>query len=76
LEKEASYWEKRSYQRSLGAENDAIEYNCFSLLKIKKSIYDRAVELSIEKMLREIGVSASENGQTQNEIKERVLDAE
>jgi hypothetical protein len=73
LEKESSYWEKRNYQRSLGAEEDVAKYKCFSLLKIKKSVYDRAVELSLNKIFKEIGATDSE---TKNEVKEKVLDIE
>ncbi|MDR0572383.1 MAG: hypothetical protein LBG48_06045 [Rickettsiales bacterium] len=68
IEKHDSYWEKRSYQKKLGSEQDVVKYTCFNLLKMKKTTYDRAVELSVNRMFKEI---ETEN---KNEIRQEVRD--
>jgi hypothetical protein len=71
IEKHDSYWEKRSYRKALGSKSDLTTYKCFSLLKMKKSVYDKAVDLSIDKMLEEI--KTGDKNEIKQEIHEEIL---
>ena len=60
VENEETYWEKRQYQTKLGAGKDIVKYQCYSLVKMNKENYSKAVNLSVNKMLSSI---SSENKQ-------------
>ena len=49
-----TYWEKRGYKESLGAEEDMVKYNCFALVKMSKKSLEKAVKKSRAKLLGEI----------------------
>ncbi|MBT7609400.1 MAG: hypothetical protein HN576_06575 [Bacteriovoracaceae bacterium] len=49
-----TYWEKRSYQTKLGAEEDVKTYNCFALVKMSKTNLEKAVQKSRSKLLNGI----------------------
>lgn len=63
IENEETYWEKRQYQTKLGASKDVTKYQCYSLVKMNKENYNKAVNLSVEKMLSSIS----------NEVKQEVI---
>lgn len=63
VENEETYWEKRQYQTKLGAGKDMVKYQCYSLVKMNKENYNKAVNLSVEKMLSSIS----------NEVKQGVI---
>lgn len=41
---EKTYWEKRSYQQTLGAKKDFIGYTCATLIGVKKEFLRKAIE--------------------------------
>lgn len=49
-----TYWEKRKYLESLGAEEDRTEYNCYALVKMSKKNLEKAVNNSRRKLLSSI----------------------
>jgi hypothetical protein len=49
-----TYWEKRGYKESLGAEEDMSKYTCFALVKMSKKSLEKAVKKSRAKLLGEI----------------------
>lgn len=46
-----TYWEKRRYKESLGAEEDMTKFNCFALVKMTKKSLEKAVKKSRAKLL-------------------------
>jgi hypothetical protein len=59
-----TYWEKRSYQTKLGAEEDEKKFNCFALVKMSKKNLEKAVKKSRSKLLN--GISNPEVKQKTN----------
>ncbi len=49
-----TYWEKRRYLESLGAEEDKTAFNCYALVKMSKKALEKAVKRSRSKLLGEI----------------------
>ncbi len=49
-----TYWEKRSYKVSLGAEEDKIEYSCYALVRMEKKHLEKAIQDSRNKLLKSI----------------------
>jgi hypothetical protein len=49
-----TYWEKRRYLETLGAEEDKTEYNCYALVKMSKKNLEKAVKNSRRKLLQNI----------------------
>jgi hypothetical protein len=49
-----TYWEKRSYQQKLGADEDVKTFNCFALVKMSKKNLEKAVQKSRAKLLNGI----------------------
>ena len=49
-----TYWEKRRYLETLGAEEDKTEYNCYALVKMSKKNLEKAVRNSRKKLLDNI----------------------
>lgn len=56
IENEENYWERRSYRKELGATENIQKYQCYSLIKMKKTNYDKIVNLSIDKMLSTMNI--------------------
>ena len=46
-----TFWEKRGYKESLGAEEDKTEYKCYALVKMAKKNVEEAVKRSRQKLL-------------------------
>ncbi len=49
-----TYWEKRGYKESLGADEDMSKFNCFALVKMSKKNLEKAVKRSRAKLLNGI----------------------
>jgi hypothetical protein len=49
-----TYWEKRKYLESLGADEDKSVYSCFALVKMSKKNLEKAVKNSRKKLLDNI----------------------
>jgi hypothetical protein len=49
-----TYWEKRGYKESLGAEEDMSKFSCFALVKMSKKSLEKAIKKSRAKLLGEI----------------------
>lgn len=49
-----TYWEKRGYKETLGAEEDMTKYNCFALIKMSKKSVKKAVQNSTAKLYTNI----------------------
>lgn len=71
VEQAESYWEKRKYTKELGAEKDIVKYQCYSLIKMNKKNYERAVNASVDKMMR---LLQEDNKELKQEIKDKVLE--
>lgn len=71
VEQEENYWEKRKYTKELGAEKDIVKYQCYSLIKMNKKNYEKAVNASIDKMMR---LLQEDNKELKQEIKDKVLE--
>jgi len=56
VENEESYWEKRQYLKKKGATEDLTKYQCYSLVKMKKTNYNNAVSKSVDKMMSSLDV--------------------
>lgn len=79
VEVEEKYWEKRNYKVSLGAENDVNKYSCFVLVKMNKNNYDKAVNLSLDRMfdkIRNKTMDKNTKDEVKEEIKNKILDNE
>ncbi|MDR1498981.1 MAG: hypothetical protein LBS34_01695 [Rickettsiales bacterium] len=72
VENEETYWEKRLYPKSLGAKEDSEKYRCYILLKMNKSIYDKALNLSIEKTMKSISAD-EKNGEEEGKVKLQLI---
>jgi hypothetical protein len=46
-----TYWEKRGYKESLGAQKDMSKYSCFALVKMSKERIEEAVKKSRKKLI-------------------------
>ena len=73
VEQAESYWEKRRYSKELGSEKDYTIYQCYTLLKMNKKNYEKAVNASIEKMMQLI---QNNNNNLKNEIKNEILNSD
>lgn len=62
-----TYWEQRKYMMELGAEDDEILYTCHALIKINRSILNKAVKASVKKFL--------DNGVKDTESKKQAKEA-
>lgn len=71
VEQAENYWEKRKYTKELGAEKDIVKYQCYSLIKMNKKNYERAVNASVDKMMR---LLQEDNKELKQEIKDKVLE--
>ncbi|MDD0854683.1 hypothetical protein HBN50_16345 [Halobacteriovorax sp. GB3] len=49
-----TYWEKRRYQKTLGAKEDETKYNCFALVKMSKKNLEKALKKSMQKLYGDI----------------------
>lgn len=49
-----TYWERRSYKESLGAEENKSEFNCYALVKMDKKDLAKAISRSKSKLLGEL----------------------
>lgn len=70
VQNEETYWQKRQYLVSLGASEDIIKYQCYSLVKMTKENYNRAVNASVDKIMKDITMENKE--QITESIKEKV----
>ncbi|GHU00418.1 hypothetical protein FACS1894186_0910 [Alphaproteobacteria bacterium] len=50
----ATYWEKRAYLKDKGAAEDKKEYACFAVMRIERSLLDKAVNAGISKFVQGI----------------------
>lgn len=71
VEQGESYWEKRKYTKELGAEKNITKYQCYSLVKMNKKNYEKAVNASIDKMM---SLLEEDNKELKEEIKNKVLE--
>ena len=72
VENTERYWERRQYLKKLGAEEDKTRYQCYSLLRMKKDSYNKAVDASLNKMMSMIN---SDNKQEIiNNVKDKLLE--
>ena len=71
VEQAENYWEKRRYTKELGSEKDITKYQCYSLVKMNKDNYNKAVSASIDKMMKLI---QEDNEELKQEIKNKVLE--
>jgi hypothetical protein len=72
VENEDSYWEKRKYLRDKGAEKDLVKYQCYSLVKMNRKIYNDVLRASIEKMV--VLIQGSNKDEIKEKMSEKLLD--
>lgn len=71
VEADEKYWEKRSYKKSLGAEEDLNKFFCYSLMRMNKEAYKKVVDLSLDKMFGKV-----KNDEVKEEIKNKLVENE
>lgn len=71
VQNEESYWEKRQYLVQLGASKDVVKYQCYSLVKMNKENYDKAVNLSLDKMMSSI--SNDKKAEIKEDVKNEII---
>lgn len=48
------YWEKRRYQKDLGAPENKVSYTCYALVRMKKDNLKKMIKMARKKILRSI----------------------